>query len=131
MPMQTPALCARRLAAAIASSGDCLVGLSYVLQVSLHLQTPLSDLGEREVTPHVTVVCHCTGGGHGHQSTHRATAQQGWGHLQRMSANGWSSGKSPAGSGLMPAKGKTRGERMRGGQERVKRSRGCRGRRKQ
>lgn len=36
-----------QMVVAIASSGDCLVGLSYVLQVSLHLQVPLIDLGGR------------------------------------------------------------------------------------
>lgn len=115
-----------RRAAGTASSGDCLMGLSYVLQVSLRFQTPLSDLGEWEVTLHVTIVSHCAGDGHGHQSAHKGRAERGWGHLQRMSANGWTAGNSPAGSGLMPAKGKTHGERMRGGQERAKRSRGCR-----
>lgn len=128
VPVQTPVLCARQKPGWLQI---LKVQVTALWACHMSCKRPLSDLGEREATLHVAIVSHRAGDGHRHQSAHRGTAQQGWKHLQRISANSWSSGKSPAGSGLMPAKGKTHGEKTRGGQERVKRSRGCRRRREQ
>lgn len=86
-----------RLAAGIASSGDCLMGLSYVLQVSLRFQTLLSDLGEWEVTLHITARSHCAGDGQGHQSAHNGNSRAGLGaspedvckRLDRWQVSSW------------------------------------------